>query len=192
MEKSKLPEGVTTVLRVAAEGKVLAGELAASVGSSADELYQACLFYLQTVVFHPHASDAYLLALPEVFEPQALREHKRLILKWLHPDRNHNNWENRLFLRVHAAILRLEKKMQVTGETEFPALRKQKVPSQYLLRKLDGQSKKAPRTWHEGLLRHSGLIKVLLAITVVTIGLVSFYAITTEGHGLQMFFEASN
>ena len=108
MTASALPEGMIVVLRIAAEGDEPARLLANQIAATPKELHEACLFYLRTVVFHQHASDTRLLALLEPVTMTELRNHKRMIFKWLHPDRNHNSWETKLFLRIKAASLRLE------------------------------------------------------------------------------------
>lgn len=112
MEQLPLPLGIADVLRIAAEGIGTAAQHAAAAGSTSHELHAAAIFYLETILFHPSASDARLLALSVPIDRARLRDHKRLILKWLHPDRNHNAWENKLFLKVEAAASRLESALE--------------------------------------------------------------------------------
>jgi hypothetical protein len=193
LEKTELPRGISVVLRIAAEGQAQAGSAAEAMGTTVEELYQACLFYLQTIMLHPNAGDARLLGLSEPVDPHALRDHKRLILKWLHPDRNRNNWENKLFLRVHAAIVRLEKKIQEpTPAVIVTRKKKASVPSRYLLHSLDIQGKKTPQSLSSRFMRHSVMAKVMLAVVALAISAVTFIAISTEGRGLQFLYEASN
>lgn len=49
-----------------------------------------------------------VLALPQNWSSQDVREHKRWMLKWLHPDRNPSAWEANLFHRVKEASDRIE------------------------------------------------------------------------------------
>jgi hypothetical protein len=108
MEHAELPAGMIDVLRIAAGPLEDVQGLAHYLGADAQELFDASLFFLQTSLFHPRASDARIMALGVDATATQLRDHKRLILKWLHPDRNRNNWENKLFNRALDAATRLE------------------------------------------------------------------------------------
>lgn len=108
MEHAELPAGMIDVLRVAAAPLEDVQGSADDLGADAQELFDACLFFLQTALFYPGANDARIMALGADAIPAQLRDHKRLILKWLHPDRNRNNWENKLFNRALDAATRLE------------------------------------------------------------------------------------
>jgi hypothetical protein len=98
MEHAPLPSGITDVLRIAASPIEDNEAMARAIGSDARELIAASVLYLQTVLFHEDATAV------------QLRDHKRLILKWLHPDRNRNSWETKLFKRALDASERLEQK----------------------------------------------------------------------------------
>jgi hypothetical protein len=108
MEHAELPAGMIDVLRVAAAPLEDTQSVADDLGADAQELFDASLFFLQTSLFHPGANDARIMALGADATPAQLRDHKRLLLKWLHPDRNRNNWENKLFNRALDAATRLE------------------------------------------------------------------------------------
>jgi hypothetical protein len=108
MERADLPAGMIDVLRIAAGSVEDTQNMALELGADAYELFNASLFFLQSTLFHPRASDARIMALSDNATAQQLRDHKRLILKWLHPDRNRNNWESKLFNRALDAATRLE------------------------------------------------------------------------------------
>jgi hypothetical protein len=108
MAQAPLPSGITDVLRIAASPIEDVEVMARAIGSDARELIAASVLYLQTVLFHNHAGDARLMGLHEDATAVQLRDHKRLILKWLHPDRNRNSWETKLFKRALDASERLE------------------------------------------------------------------------------------
>lgn len=57
-------------------------------------------FYLQQVLFHPNSKGLRLLGLSSEASPIQLRDHKRWLLKWLHPDRNPNLWSQQHFKRL--------------------------------------------------------------------------------------------
>jgi hypothetical protein len=108
IERSELPAGMIDVLRIAA-GQEEGPELSTGeTDANKQELLAASVFYLQTALFHTRANDARIMALDGNSTSQQLRDHKRLILKWLHPDRNNNGWENKLFNRALDAATRLE------------------------------------------------------------------------------------
>lgn len=190
--KFELPVGMALVLKIAAEGAEAASTFAGQFGVSADELYQACLLYLQTVVFHQQASDTRLLALTEPLDHSELKAHKRMIYKWLHPDRNHNSWENKLFLRVKAAIVRLEKRAEPLGAvmigtvvTPLPIRRKINHASS-----LYSPRQPVPNFWWR--LPLTKIIAILLVL--LFLGVVGWALFTVEFgvHGFDFGNEAAN
>ena len=190
--RSELPVGMALVLKIAAEGTELAAPLAGKLGVTVEELHQACLLYLQTVVFHQHASDARLLALTEPIDPSELLAHKRMIFKWLHPDRNHNSWENKLSLRVKAAILRLERGSDPlvpvpTGSVASPPTIRRHLRHgglSYI------QRQPIPNFWSH-LLRIK-IISIFLALLVLGVSGWALLALTSGVHRFDFGYEASN
>ena len=191
MEKSDLPQGISEVLRIAAGGSERAALAAESQGATAQELYQACLLYLQTVVFHQNAQDARLLGLSEPINREELRDHKRMILKWLHPDRNHNSWESKLFLRIQAAVARLENSKEAeTSAVPMHQVRRvsprrhyQSVESQRRLKSSDG--------WLNQLFSQNAIV-VFFAVFVLMAGIYAVLAVAFDGHVPGLSFEVAN
>ena len=188
MIRFELPVGMSSVLKIAAEGVERAALDADHFGATPGELHQASVFYLQTVVFHEQASDARLLALTEPVSPQELRNHKRMIFKWLHPDRNHNSWESKLFLRIKAASLRLEQNtnapfVNVPSLLEKPRLGRglryhsglHQVHRQIL-----------PGFWRSLLSR--GALPLVLSILFLVASGVAIVAMTSVGSGFDFTF----
>jgi hypothetical protein len=103
-----IPSDILSVLRVVSGSETDRNKASALQGTSPELLRVACAFYLQSVMLGGRSSDTRLLGLPEVFSVEILRLHKRLILKWLHPDVNNNKWESQLCNRVVEAAARLE------------------------------------------------------------------------------------
>jgi hypothetical protein len=192
MIKSPLPLGMGEVLRIAAEGIGRAALNCSQVGATAEELAQACVVYLQTVVCHPEASDTRLLALSEPVTAEELRDHKRLYFKWLHPDRNHNAWESRLFLRLKAATLRLEKSFnQDIVELPGPDVRF-RPKHQHHSRRVPVHLHRQPVKifWRRWLLRRA--LPVCLAIFVVVVGGWSVVAMMADNHRFDFAYGAGN
>lgn len=88
-----LPGDIGQVIRIAA-GEGAATEAAVeATGIAAEALAEACVFFLQQMLFAPGA-DSYRVLGARPDDPQdRLREHYRWLMKWLHPDRNPDGWE---------------------------------------------------------------------------------------------------
>lgn len=192
MIRFELPVGMPSLLKIAAEGVERAVLDADQFGATPSELHQACVFYLQTVVFHEQASDARLLALSGPVSPQELRNHKRMIFKWLHPDRNHNSWESKLFLRVKAASLRLEQ----NTDTQFvkTSAVPEKLRTGRRLRPHIGlhqfHRQILPGFWRSLLRR--GAIPLVLSILLLVASGVVIVAMTSAGNGFDFTYGVGN
>jgi hypothetical protein len=103
-----LPADVLAVIRIAAGGDIEIGRLNAENDSRARDIRDACVFYVQQILFHPRADAYRMLGLTSAALPKQVQDHKRLLLKWLHPDRNPNKWEQALFQRVIKAAIEIE------------------------------------------------------------------------------------
>lgn len=88
-----LPGDIGQVIRIAAGEGAATDAAVEATGLPAETLGEACVFFLQQMLFAPGADSYRVLgALPE--DPQErLREHYRWLMKWLHPDRNQDGWE---------------------------------------------------------------------------------------------------
>lgn len=99
-----LPDGLAAVIRIAAGDEDLVREWSGDSGQSAEVVIEACVFFLQQVLFAPGADSYRVLgAAPDA--PQArLREHYGLLMRWLHPDRQGDDgWESIYADRVNRA-----------------------------------------------------------------------------------------
>ena len=103
IRKRPLPPEVTALLRVAAGSPELACEFAGKYRCSEDRIREACVFFLQQAALFPGADNYRMLGLGPGAPEQQVREHRRWLLMWLHPDRNKNKWESALFEKVVAA-----------------------------------------------------------------------------------------
>jgi DnaJ domain len=107
-QKQILPNDVITVIRIAAGDAVETSRFGGDHDKRVLEIQEACIFYVQQILFHPGADDYRILGLSPGATSKQIQEHKRMLLKWLHPDRNHNTWEQKHFNRVIAAAENLE------------------------------------------------------------------------------------
>jgi hypothetical protein len=96
------------IVKIAAGDEIAARTARDETGYDEEFLREACSFLLQQLLLRPHASDLQLLMLTLQSTPQEAKDHKRWLLKWLHPDRNQNTWQQKLFQRVSEAARRLE------------------------------------------------------------------------------------
>lgn len=106
--QSPLPHGIIDVMKAAAGDDETLQKFADSKGMVADIVKQAAQFYLRQVLTSAGNDPHRKLALDRGALPAVIRDHKRWLLKWLHPDRNPNKWESILFAQVSEAALKLE------------------------------------------------------------------------------------
>ena len=92
MSASPLPTDVLEVIRIAAESPDACQAAALATGESEPVLVEAARFYLQQVLFRDEADCYRLLGIRPDEPREAARDHMRLLLRWLHPDRN-GSWD---------------------------------------------------------------------------------------------------
>jgi hypothetical protein len=123
-QRTPLPEDVLQLIRIAAgseEDLVWASRTRARPD---DEIREAAVTFLQQVLFCPGADNYRLLGLGPTATAEELHEHRRWLLKWLHPDRNRNKWESQLFQRVSHAARAVQESL-TNGHSESPTNRSQ-------------------------------------------------------------------
>lgn len=103
VRKRPLPPEVTPVLRVAAGSPQHTQEFASKYRRSEAHIREACIFFLQQAVLFSGADNYRMLGLAPGAPAEQIREHRRWLLMWLHPDRNKDKWESALFDKVVAA-----------------------------------------------------------------------------------------
>ena len=103
MRAQAVPHGAQDLLRVlAGEADVLSSAKRAA-GVRGEIVFAAAELYVQQVLLHP-GNDAYrMLGLPPNAERALARVHFRLLLSWLHPDKNASAWRSAFTHRVIAA-----------------------------------------------------------------------------------------
>ena len=100
---SVLPDDVLVLLRLAANDQACLAEHAGRLGLPARRLHDAAVFYIQQVLFAQGADSYRVLGANADVSDTRLREHYRWLVRWLHPDRNSNEWEDVYLDRVHRA-----------------------------------------------------------------------------------------
>lgn len=98
-----LPDDVLVLLRLAAGDEECLSRESARLHQPARKLHDAAVFYIQQVLFAPGADSYRVLGARADIADARLREHYRWLVRWLHPDRNVNDWEAVYLDRVNQA-----------------------------------------------------------------------------------------
>ncbi len=109
MHLQTLPEGVIDLIKCAGGCTETCTRLALAKQRSPETVRDAAIHFLLLVAFAPDASAERQLGLnPGEATRDAVRLHKRWLVRWLHPDHNKDPWQTVLFNRVLAASLQIE------------------------------------------------------------------------------------
>ena len=93
LRERALPDDLLLVLRVAA-GDTQALEYAQSVsGEASSELREAAVMFIQQLMFSPGSDSYRVLGVVATAADSQIKEHYRWLLRWLHPDRNDDEWD---------------------------------------------------------------------------------------------------
>lgn len=95
-----LPPDTLILIRIAAGCDETLKAAAEKSRASPDQIRSAAQLFLHQVMLHPGADNYRILGLaPEASKAQT-KEHRKWLLRWLHPDVNGGNWEAVLAERV--------------------------------------------------------------------------------------------
>jgi hypothetical protein len=109
-KRNPLPDGMATLIRLVSDEGGRRRDLAVMLGIDEAVLQHAAIVYLQSICLYPDSSDARALGLNSLDDIKAAKEHHRLLLKWLHPDRNPDHRE--LAERVNRAWSSIKRSAQ--------------------------------------------------------------------------------
>jgi len=99
-----LPGGVGEVLAIASGSADSARSAAERTGYGEAELVEAARFYVQQVLLTEDADAYRVLGAAREADHATLRDHHRMLLRWLHPDRSEGaQWDSALSTRVNQA-----------------------------------------------------------------------------------------
>jgi hypothetical protein len=111
-----LPDGVKDLLHVVAEGEWRAPSTEhVYARHSVGEVRAASAAFLTAALFHRKADPYRTLGLAPGARPEDIRENKRLLLKWLHPDRNPDPRERAYLGQVIEAAEAIEEARATPG-----------------------------------------------------------------------------
>ncbi len=100
---ARFPTDITTLLRLVAMDSTTIEQSVTLTGESEAQLLDAAEFFVLQVCFTP-GIDSYRILGANRDDPIArIREHYRLLVRWLHPDRNSDAWQTVFLDRVNGA-----------------------------------------------------------------------------------------
>jgi curved DNA-binding protein CbpA len=101
--QDRLPEGVDLLVRIVGGDAQALAAATRGTGEAASTVRDAAAFYIQQVMF-ANGSDSYrVLGLDPGATDEQLKSHHRRLTRWLHPDRNRDEWEAVYSERVNRA-----------------------------------------------------------------------------------------
>jgi hypothetical protein len=106
--RQDIPDDVLVLLKISAGDTTVIQEVSTKHQVDSPVIVAAAKFYMQCILSHADGDVRRMLCLPANASNEVIREHKKWLLKWLHPDRNHDRWESTLFLKVNDAYKRLQ------------------------------------------------------------------------------------
>ena len=93
LREHKLPEGMLLLLRIAA-GDSQAIELGQSMSNeTGSAVSEAAVMFIQHLMFYPGSSSFRVLGVEPSASDAQIKEHYRWLVRWLHPDRNADEWD---------------------------------------------------------------------------------------------------
>ena len=191
-----LPRDVKSLLRIAADGgRREAGAEHVYRKHSPEAVREACTALLSVILFNRGADPYRVLGLPAGASEDEVREHKRLLLKWLHPDRNPTKAgggrERELLSRVLDAAAIIEGKRPMVAQIEPPPIPSRPSTARRVAPRATPATKKgeAPvlaTSWQRSLMLWKHSFKLKLARTLT----LSFRSLWRAGFALAALLAA--
>ncbi len=98
-----LPEGVTELLRICSGDQETLLQQKEHSELAEEEIRHAAEFYVQQILFAPDSNHYRILGVAQDDPEAKIKLHYRLLVRWLHPDKNAGNWEVVFSDRVNRA-----------------------------------------------------------------------------------------
>lgn len=100
MRREPLPPGVALLLRIVAQEQGAAAEAAAESGRDERHLHTVAELYIQQVMLFSGADPYRVMGADKGADRADIRKHLRLLMTWLHPDKNASEWRSVFASRV--------------------------------------------------------------------------------------------
>jgi hypothetical protein len=114
------PRGMLTVIKAAAGDETTLAHHADAHGLDQDQVKEAAKHYLLPLLLNPENKGLSMIGLADSASETEFKDHKRWLLKWLHPDRNPNTWEQALFLKVSSTKFEVAPKSVTVDQSPPP------------------------------------------------------------------------
>jgi hypothetical protein len=120
VRRQPLPPDLLALIKVAAKDEEACRIAAEATGESPDALVAAAVFYLEQVLFLS-GGDSFRTLGVEPGAPQSeLRDHLKWLMRWLHPDRNADDWDSVYAERVLKAWREAKSPDKAAGDEAEP------------------------------------------------------------------------
>lgn len=90
MRSAALPEGVATLLQIAAGDAEVTRQAAERTGRTPAVVHEAAAFFIEQILLAPEADSYRVLGTHQFATSAELRRNMAMLLKWLHPDMERN------------------------------------------------------------------------------------------------------
>ncbi|MDD3651623.1 DnaJ domain-containing protein [Immundisolibacter sp.] len=103
LRQRPLPPDVLALIRIAAADDATLAEAAAASGEAPQRIAEAAVLFLQQALFAAGADSYRLLGVPATASQELIKLHHRWLVRWLHPDRQTDDWQAAYMNRVNRA-----------------------------------------------------------------------------------------
>jgi hypothetical protein len=176
--RGALPRGMLDLIKLASGNDDTWIGLSGQISSTRAVTEEAANCYLALLLSQQKLTDRQVLMLTPDASAADLREHKRALLKWLHPDRNTNKWQSAFFDRVSQAAKRLSN--EAPTAKDIPSTIAVPLSRSTGVTRTKGRSRR-PRS-HQTLKRQVDvsalrrrLVRVSLLVAIMAMGLSFIY-----------------
>lgn len=129
LRSEPLPDGVLTVLRIAAGDEAVETEAARTVGRPLELVRRAAAFFIEQILLSPDADSYRVLGAERNATAAELRRNMALLLRWLHPDMDRQGVRSMFAGRVTKAWETLKTPERRTAYDRETSAREGKVRS---------------------------------------------------------------
>lgn len=177
MREKPVPPDVLVLIRIAAGSEADIAEvlrLFAREVPHAAFIREAAEFYLQHVIMFAGADCYRVLGLRPGAGADAVRDHKRWLVKWLHPDRNPDPLRETLFHRLMTAVAEIESGRPIVQPTEPAGAGHRASGRGRRRRRLAGQIRWVAMPVRSRRAASHPLLRLAAVCAVVAVGIAAF------------------
>ncbi len=177
MREKPVPPDVLVLIRIAAGSDADIAEVLGLFGREIPDaafIREAAEFYLQHVIMFAGADCYRVLGLRPGAGADAVRDHKRWLVKWLHPDRNPDPLREALFHRLMTAVAEIESGRPVVPPAESAGAGHRRSGRGRRRRSLAGQIRWVAMPVRSRRAASHPLLRLTAALALVAVGIAAF------------------